>query len=68
MSLHPGVCRCGNRCKPEALVDGLCNACVREAQEKAAAIEKQREFEALKARYLSQHPFYAYMPHGDDTP
>jgi hypothetical protein len=54
-------CRCGNlvpRLVEFKEFGGTCRACARERQEAKSRAEKRAELEQLKARYLSQHPFY----------
>lgn len=57
-------CRCGNLV-PKGIefkeFGGTCRACARERAEARAKSIEQAEFEERKARYLSQHPFYAWM-------
>lgn len=58
-------CRCGNLVP--AVTEfrefgGTCRACARERKEACEKAEEQARVERLKARYLSGHPFYRYMP------
>lgn len=58
-------CRCGNLVPHKVefkAYGGTCRACARERQEKSTKAQEQAHLEELKARYLSQHPFYAYIP------
>ena len=54
-------CRCANLMRTEVLQNGLCRACVREAEEKRATAEEAQHLLELKAKYLSWYPFAAYM-------
>jgi hypothetical protein len=58
-------CLCGNLVPPKELQGQRCIPCRREAAEKVAAAAERQRFLDLKAKYLSGHPFAAYMPEDD---
>lgn len=58
-------CHCGNLVPAVTEFKefgGTCRACARERQEARDSAQERADFERRKAMYLSQHPFYGYMP------